>query len=119
MENLRHGLARRFGTGASLYAVENLSHVLTRRFDMGVLQQTSVSGDSSKPFICQKCGTSYAQYASLWRHKRKCEGLFEIACTFCDQKFHRKDQLRDHLLSKHNYVDAELGAPGYTLNQKK
>ncbi|XP_076460713.1 uncharacterized protein LOC143293577 isoform X8 [Babylonia areolata] len=70
-----------------------------------------------KRFQCLRCGATYAQSGSLGRHRRKCEGLFDLACKFCGQVFHRKDRFREHLLSKHDHVDPMLGPPGYTLSK--
>lgn len=78
----------------------------------------SKSQDSDKPFQCPKCGQTYKQSGSLGRHRRQCEGMYTLTCIFCLQKFHRKDRYREHLLSKHQYVDEELGPPGYTLPQE-
>ncbi|KAK7481287.1 hypothetical protein BaRGS_00027547 [Batillaria attramentaria] len=86
---------------------------------VGMTSHMGQPADPSKPYSCPKCGVCYAQYSSLWRHRRKCEGTFELTCTFCEQKFHRKDQFREHLLHKHKFIDEALGAPGYTLNQRK
>ena len=71
---------------------------------------------ADKPFRCPKCGMAYAHQGSLIRHRHKCEGTLVLTCLFCERKFHRKDKLREHFLSKHNYVDEELGPPGYTLS---
>lgn len=71
---------------------------------------------SMKTFICGRCGMSYAHFASLARHRHKCEGTLVLTCSFCQRTFHRKDKLREHYLNKHNYIDTDLGAPGYTLN---
>ncbi|KAK7481239.1 hypothetical protein BaRGS_00027499 [Batillaria attramentaria] len=68
--------------------------------------------DGGGGFVCPKCGTSYAQNCSLWRHRQRCEGLLDFSCKFCDRKFYRKDKYREHLLNRHQYVDKTLGAPG-------
>lgn len=81
------------------------------------LPSTSPFSEGEKRFRCAKCGAAYAQSGSLGRHRRKCEGLFVLACKFCGQMFHRKDRYREHLLSKHDYVDPDLGPPGYTLSK--
>jgi len=73
-------------------------------------------GDSvGKTYICGKCGASYRQSTSLWRHRQKCEGRFTLLCQFCDCIFHRKDHYRSHLFNKHEYIDPVLGPPGGTL----
>lgn len=71
---------------------------------------------ADKPFRCLKCGMAYAHQGSLVRHRHKCEGTLVLTCLFCERKFYRKDKLREHFLSKHNYIDEELGPPGYTLS---
>lgn len=71
---------------------------------------------ADKPFRCPKCGMAYAHQGSLVRHRHKCEGTLVLTCLFCERKFYRKDKLREHFLSKHNYIDEELGPPGYTLS---
>ena len=81
------------------------------------LPSTSLSSEGEKRFRCGKCGAAYAQSGSLGRHRRKCEGLFVLACKFCGQMFHRKDRYREHLLSKHDHIDPDLGPPGYTLSK--
>ena len=78
----------------------------------------SGSREGSKRFRCPKCGAGYAQSGSLGRHRRKCEGLFALVCKFCSHVFHRKDRYREHLLSKHDHIDPDLGPPGYTLPPK-
>lgn len=72
-----------------------------------------------KPYKCPKCGMRYAQTCSLGRHRKKCEGRSGLACIFCGRVFHRKDKYREHLLARHQYVDKELGPPGYTLAPKQ
>eukprot|EP00916_Digyalum_oweni_P019573 GHVL01032586.1.p1 GENE.GHVL01032586.1~~GHVL01032586.1.p1 ORF type:complete len:169 (+),score=13.21 GHVL01032586.1:107-613(+) len=83
----------------------------------GDLSGASPVSGGEKRFRCPKCGAAYAQSGSLGRHRRKCEGFFALVCKFCGQLFHRKDRYREHLLSKHEYIDPDLGPPGYTLSK--
>lgn len=72
-----------------------------------------------KKYECAKCGASYKQSTSLWRHRQKCEGRFAMLCNFCDMTFHRKDHYRLHLFSKHDYIDPQLGPPGGSLSMSQ
>lgn len=101
----------------SIFASDSDSFLPVGRVTTG-LGRTQPNAQSSDKYTCPKCGKTYAHQGSLWRHQCKCEGRF-MECCFCQQLFYRKDYFRQHLLSKHQYVDETLGAPGFTLSVQK
>ena len=59
----------------------------------------------AKPFVCDKCNQSFSYNRNLLRHKKACEGKFDLWCQYCEQVFYRPDVLKMHMQSKHG-VDA-------------
>ena len=53
-------------------------------------------------FQCEKCEFSYTNAAALSRHVKDTHGRIRwFLCTFCERKFKRKENLRDHSLRVH------------------
>ena len=53
-------------------------------------------------YQCQKCKSSYSNFSAFNRHmKEKHERIRLFACTFCERKFKRTENLRDHSLRVH------------------
>lgn len=53
---------------------------------------------------CDKCGKTYKQYCSLWRHKNyECGKEPQFPCTVVDCKYRAKHKihLKDHLITLH------------------
>ncbi|KAK7481204.1 hypothetical protein BaRGS_00027464 [Batillaria attramentaria] len=64
-------------------------------------------GDRQPPYSCTRCGRQYSHQPGLIRHRKQCEGRYDIQCPVCYKQFHRRDACKQHILSKH---------PDYTEN---
>nr|KAG5695232.1 hypothetical protein BaRGS_008060 [Batillaria attramentaria] len=58
---------------------------------------------------CRTCGTLFTHTSNLLRHRKKCEGRFNLACHLCGQRFYRRDHYQEHLAHKHGTVDVMKG----------
>lgn len=54
-----------------------------------------------KRYMCGKCNQSFSYTGNLARHKKACEGKFDLKCSHCDKVFYRPDVLKIHLQAKH------------------
>lgn len=98
------------GSALTSFVASNVEHLSTFSSEDG-----SLSGQFAKYFQfhdqvqklykCPKCGMTYAHFPSLCRHRRKCEGRYELVCTVCEKIFFRKDHYWDHLRRGHNIID--------------
>ena len=52
-------------------------------------------------YQCQNCPSSYTNVAALNRHLKEHLRIRWLACTFCEKKFKRKENIRDHSLRVH------------------
>ena len=53
-------------------------------------------------YQCEKCKFSYTNVAALRRHVKDSHGMIRyFVCTFCEKKFKRKENVRDHSLRLH------------------
>jgi hypothetical protein len=53
------------------------------------------------PFACRNCGARYKHPATMTRHRRKCEGRYNIRCRVCGKLFYRHDNYKVHLERVH------------------
>lgn len=56
------------------------------------------------PFSCRNCGARYKHAATMTRHRRKCEGRYNITCSECGKSFYRHDNYKVHLHRSHGIV---------------
>ncbi|KAL8575157.1 hypothetical protein ACOMHN_055150 [Nucella lapillus] len=52
-------------------------------------------------YTCRNCGARYKHAATMTRHRRKCEGRYNISCFVCGKSFYRLDNYKVHLLRNH------------------
>ena len=52
-------------------------------------------------FDCRSCGARYKHESTMMRHRKKCEGCYNISCYICGKCFYRKDHCTSHLVHKH------------------
>lgn len=55
-----------------------------------------------------KCGTDFNKHSALKRHIDTKDAPKTFACTLCDDKFTRKDKLKDHCRHYHKVTDEGL-----------
>ncbi|KRF97456.1 uncharacterized protein Dwil_GK26972 [Drosophila willistoni] len=66
------------------------------------MKQTSASGQSEAPYICQTCGRQYQVLGTLTRHMRKeCNQPKKYVCRMCGRGFHYNFKLQDHYYYVH------------------
>ncbi|PVD29684.1 hypothetical protein C0Q70_08939 [Pomacea canaliculata] len=46
---------------------------------------------------CRNCGKTYRQSQHMLRHRRQCEGTFQLQCGTCGKGFSRRDLYNQHL----------------------
>ncbi|KAK7481196.1 hypothetical protein BaRGS_00027456 [Batillaria attramentaria] len=51
--------------------------------------------------VCKRCGRGYAHVPGLIRHKKQCEGRYDIVCQECGKMFTRRDKYKQHMSKKH------------------
>ena len=54
-----------------------------------------------KRYFCSKCNQSFSFPGNLSRHRKACEGNFDLKCVYCEKVFYRQDVLKVHMRSKH------------------
>ncbi|KAK7109642.1 hypothetical protein V1264_013646 [Littorina saxatilis] len=54
-----------------------------------------------KRYICNKCKQWFSYTGNLARHRKACDGKFDLKCSYCDKVFYRPDVLKIHLQTKH------------------
>jgi len=59
-----------------------------------------------RPYVCHTCGKRYAQPGGVMRHYRAKHN--PNSCTYCDVRWSRPYQYRDHLEKHHRDVDPDL-----------
>lgn len=57
-----------------------------------------------KRYSCSKCNQSFSYPGNLSRHRKACEGNFDIKCMYCEKVFYRQDVLKVHMRSKHGII---------------
>ncbi|XP_055636028.1 uncharacterized protein LOC129775371 [Toxorhynchites rutilus septentrionalis] len=57
--------------------------------------------DERKPFVCQKCGVSFAREKALASHYRIHGGDSPFECETCGDKFWDRTMLQDHIRQRH------------------
>lgn len=62
---------------------------------------------SHQAYKC-KCGTTFNKHSALKRHIDTKDAPKTFACTLCDDKFTRKDKLKDHCRLYHKVTDEGL-----------
>ena len=55
-----------------------------------------------KPFVCNACGTSFTQKATLNRHMSKHTGLKPFLCDLCNKSFSQKSDIARHISTHTN-----------------
>ncbi|KAL8575156.1 hypothetical protein ACOMHN_055149 [Nucella lapillus] len=80
-----------------------------------------VEGSEELPYSCRNCGMCYKHEQTMTRHRKKCEGVYNLECQVCGKRYYRRDKLRDHMRRQHNVTDfpfsyfvlaTELFSPG-------
>ncbi|KAK7481197.1 hypothetical protein BaRGS_00027457 [Batillaria attramentaria] len=56
---------------------------------------------ATKPHVCARCGRQYAHARGLIRHRKQCEGRYDITCLVCGKMFTRTDKYKQHMNNKH------------------
>lgn len=59
------------------------------------------ANEGSRPYRCTKCSTIITHPRSITRHRMRCDGINNIMCIICGQKFHRKDKVKKHMKVRH------------------
>uniref|UniRef100_A0A1Q3F2I0 Putative mudr-1x ap n=1 Tax=Culex tarsalis TaxID=7177 RepID=A0A1Q3F2I0_CULTA len=69
--------------------------------------------DDRKPFVCQKCGVSFAREKALASHYRIHGGDSQYECETCGDRFWDRSLLQDHIRQRHaaSLVAAAVGPP--------
>lgn len=57
--------------------------------------------DDRKPFVCQKCGVSFAREKALASHYRIHGGDSQYECETCGDRFWDRSLLQDHIRQRH------------------
>ncbi|RZF39445.1 hypothetical protein LSTR_LSTR000966 [Laodelphax striatellus] len=58
---------------------------------------------SQNRFICNRCHKSYAQYTSLYNHKKfECGKPASLQCPYCEHRTKLKGNLKAHIMNKHS-----------------
>ncbi|XP_055600890.1 uncharacterized protein LOC129749825 [Uranotaenia lowii] len=57
--------------------------------------------DERKPFVCQKCGISFAREKALASHYRIHGGDCSFECETCGERFWDRSLLQDHIRQRH------------------
>lgn len=56
-------------------------------------------------WVCSRCGKTYIQNGNLMRHmKYECGVERKFSCLLCPYHAHRNDNLKKHMLMKHQYL---------------
>lgn len=59
-------------------------------------------GSTERRHICKNCGKSYAQYSSLYTHRRyECGKQATLKCPYCSYKSKLKGNLKVHVKNQH------------------
>lgn len=66
-----------------------------------------------KRYTCTKCSQSFSYPGNLSRHRKACEGNFDIKCHLCDKIFYRQDMLKLHLKNKHGISAFHINTAGF------
>lgn len=74
-------------------------------------------GNQRPSFPCQKCGRLFLYRSSMQRHRKWCEGLFDISCHLCGVRFYRGDRYNEHLATKHQAIDLSMIKAKRTFRQ--
>ncbi|EAT46945.1 AAEL001910-PA [Aedes aegypti] len=69
--------------------------------------------DDRKPFVCQKCGISFAREKALASHSRIHGGDSPFDCETCGHRFWDRVMLQEHIRQRHasNFLAAPLELP--------
>ena len=59
------------------------------------------SPDQSFQYPCRNCGKRYRLRTAMFRHRKKCEGNYDLVCCLCEQRFYRRDRYNEHFLRVH------------------
>lgn len=67
--------------------------------------------DDRKPFVCQKCGVSFAREKALASHYRIHGGDSQYECETCGDRFWDRSLLQDHIRQRHAASLVAVGPP--------
>lgn len=63
---------------------------------------------NTERFPCPRCGRDYSQSKNMRRHFRlECEQEPRYACQFCQLRFKRNNQLKNHVMIKHYFSNTQ------------
>ena len=57
--------------------------------------------DPSKLFSCPNCNKRFGNPRSVKRHRKACEGNYDLRCSICGKGFYRQDKLKLHMAKNH------------------
>lgn len=74
--------------------------------------------DDRKPFVCQKCGVSFAREKALASHYRIHGGDSPFECETCGDRFWDRTMLQDHIRQRHaaNFMAPSIEQTSFTYN---
>lgn len=69
--------------------------------------------------VCpQKCGKKYKTNSGLKKHlKYECNKLPQFKCLFCDKMAKRPDNLKQHMILMHGYINKLHDVPFHPFNE--
>ncbi|XP_058796158.1 zinc finger protein 93-like [Phymastichus coffea] len=57
---------------------------------------------NKKRISCERCGKTYSQQCTLWRHKKyECGKEAGFSCDQCNYRTKRRDNLKSHIINRH------------------
>ncbi|KAL8579081.1 hypothetical protein ACOMHN_036020 [Nucella lapillus] len=74
------------------------------------LPPPSANAQGRPIYTCRTCQKTFLHQCNLFRHRKKCEGDYHLACHLCGKRFYRRDYYQEHLAIKHNTVDVLKGS---------
>ncbi|KAG8259272.1 hypothetical protein J6590_014741 [Homalodisca vitripennis] len=90
---------RRFTVVKHMEMKHQAHHLHARDFINDLLDKTL---QSSKPYMCMKCGRSYKHNSTLWTHQKyECGKEPSFQCSFCPYRAKKKNNLKAHVVMKH------------------
>ncbi|KAK4041480.1 hypothetical protein C8A01DRAFT_34435 [Parachaetomium inaequale] len=70
--------------------------------DATALQAHIRNAHLPNPLVCAECGRQSLTPRALNRHLRRHRDPNKHRCVFCNQGFHRQDELGNHVVGQHN-----------------
>ena len=87
-----------------LFGLEHVSQLSVESVHMSVTCHSlcsTVFGDKKPMLTCHLCSKGFSRSDNLRRHRRKCEGAYDLSCQLCGMRFYRSDLYKQHMSSKH------------------